>query len=158
MVYKSPARILLDVKRITMFCDTKKKTLARENPVLSITILPKNSIPPDFIKSPTLSIKKTSLISIPAVKRVLSIQKTCEMNISSKPKNLSFSHPTLCSISPITLQPYLHPCIIEASKMLYGITPWELTKEQTDNFRGYQEYKIQNSRSIEENLVYKPMD
>ena len=152
MVYKSPARILRDVKRITKFCDSKKKSFPREKPVLSITILTNTSIPPDSIKAPTLSIKKTTLISIPAVKRVLSIQKTFEINIPSKPKTLSFSQPTLCSIFPITLQPYLHPFIIEASKMLYGVPPWELTEEQTEHFRGYQEYKIQNGRPIEEDL------
>ena len=42
--------------------------------------------------------------------------------------------------------------------MLYGVPPWELTEEQTEHFRGYQEYKIQNGRPIEEDLVYKPMD
>ena len=147
-----PAKILRDVKRITKFCYTKKKSIPIKNPV---TILPKTSIPPDSIKEPTLSVKETTFISIPAVKRVLSIQK---ITIPFKPKTLTFSQPTLCSISPVTLQPYLHPHIIEASKMLYGVPPWELTEEQTEHFMGYQDYKIQNGRPIEEDLAYKPMD
>ena len=158
MVYKSPAKILRDVKRITKFCYTKNLPLPLKIPVLTITVLPKISIPPDSIQVPTLSINKATSISISAVKKALSIQKTCEMNIPSKPKTISFSQTTICSVPPAPPQPYLHPYIVEASKMLYGVPPWELTEEQTEHFRGYQEYKKQNGRPIEEDLVYKPTD
>ena len=105
--------------------------------------------------SPT---KNRTFISIPAVKRVLSIQKTCELNIPSSQRHYLSAIQPCAALSPVTLQPYLHPHIIEASKMLYGVLPWELTEEQTEHFRGFQEYKIQNGRPIEDNLVYKPMD
>ena len=153
MVHKSPAKILCDVKRITKLCYLP---LPRKIPVLSITVLPKISIPHDSIHAPTLSINKATSISISAVEKALGIQKTCEMNIPSKPKTISFSQTTICSVPPAPPQPYLHPYIVEASKMLYGVPPWELTEEQTENFRGYQEYKKQNGRPIEEDLVYKP--
>ena len=75
MVHKSASKIFRDVKRITKFCYTKNLPLPIKIPVLSITVLPNISIPPDSFQVPTLSINKATSISISAVKKALSIQK-----------------------------------------------------------------------------------
>ena len=37
---------------------------------------------------------------------------------------------------------------LEASKMLYGKPPWELSPEQAEHFEGFQEYMTRNGRPI----------
>ena len=99
--------------------------------------------------------------------KLLSIQKCVSFDIPpSKFPPARLSHTSLCRIDipPDTLvqpaipRPYLHPYIVEASKMLYGKPPWELSDEQAEHFEGYQEYKIRNGRPIEEDICYKPRD
>ena len=142
MIYKSPAKIFRDVMRITKF--NEKKTLLIQ--VLSVTTLQQVSIPPGPTKTPNLTILKATLHSIPAVEKKLGIQKTTEINIPSTkmPKTLSFTQPIIFSLPPILPKSSFHPYIVEASKMLYGKPPWELTADQTEHFKGYQDYKIRS--------------
>ena len=138
MLHKSPSKILRDVIRISKFNEKKSRI-----PVLSIMTLQSISIPPE-----------------PQKKCILSISKTCHVDIipMKNPKTLAFSQPTLTSLLPTLPEPSLHPYIVEASKMLYGKPPWELTAEQSDHFEGYQEYKIRSGLPIEDDICYKPRE
>jgi hypothetical protein len=158
MVYKSPSKIFRDVMRITKFNEKKKKILPIQ--VLSATTLQQVSIPPEAPKTPNLSISEVILHSIPAAEKKLSIQKTIGIDIPStiKPKTLSFTYPIIFSVPPILPEPSFHPYIVEASKMLYGKPPWELTSDQTEHFKGYQDYKFRSGLPIEEDLCYKPSE
>ena len=123
-------------------------------------VLQQVSIPPEPPKTPNLSISKAILHSIPAAEKKLSIQKNIQIDIppTMKPKTLSFTHPTIVSVPPILPEPSFHPYIVEASKMLYGKPPWELTSDQIEHFKGYQEYKIRSGLPIEEDICYKPSE
>ena len=112
-------------------------------PVLSFMTLQPISIPPDPQKKHSLSIFKTYEVNIPSTKN---------------PEKLAFSQPSLTSFPPTLPEPCLHPYIVEASRMLYGKPPWELTDEQTEHFEGYQEYKIRSGLPLEEDICYKPRE
>ena len=139
---KSSARILRDVKRMTKFLESKR-------------VLPMK-----------LEIVHQENISIPSEPKLLSIQKCASVNIPPDNPMARLVHTSLYCIDippaplvqPAIPRPYLHPYIVEASKMLYGRSPWELTPEQAEHFEGYQEYKTRNGRPIEEDICYKPSD
>ena len=142
---KSQGRILRDVRRITKFLEKKKMPV--QSSKLSIVHHDTFSIPP---KPKSLSIQKRVFVDIPPDKYStarLSRTSFCCVNIP----------PVEQPARPIA-RPYLHPFVVEASKMLYGKPPWELTPEQAEHFEGYQEYKTRNGRPIEEDICYKPRD
>ena len=138
---KSRSRIFRDVKRMTKFLETKN--------------IPSKSLKMKIVQQDTISIApKTKLLSI----------RVCASTDIPPDKyaHVRLSRSSLCSIdippAPAIPRPYLHPYIVEASKMLYGKPPWELSAEQAEHFEGYQEYKIRNGRPIEEDICYKPRD
>ena len=136
---KSPGRILRDVRRMTKFLENKK--IPVQSLKLSIVHQDTFSITP---KPKSLSIQKCVFVDIPADKYStsrLSRTSLCCVNV-----------PPVEQPAIPTARPYLHPFIAEASKMLYGKPPWELTTEQAEHFEGYQEYKTRNERPIEEDI------
>ena len=139
---KTPAKIFRDARRITKFLERKQ--------------------PPE--KSRKLCISSQASTSFLPSKKHMSLGKLTVLDIppSKIPSTtqLSFSSVTTVDIPPTTTHPraYIHPHIIEASKMLYGKPPLELDEKQLEHFEGYQEYKIRNGRPIEEDLAYKPSD
>ena len=104
----------------------------------------------DIAKLPSINI-------IPAI-RTLSVKKTSQVSISSvlKTVDLSCSKPTITCILPAICQPQFHPNIVEACKMIYGKLPNELTDEENEHFNGYKQWKIDNGEPIEEDFVYNP--
>ena len=99
-----------------------------------------------------------SINIIPAKKCTLTVKKTSQISISGvlKTVNLSFSKPTLTCMLPAICQPQFHPNIIEACKLIYGKLPNELTDEENEHFNGYKQWKIENGEPIEEDFVYNP--
>ena len=139
---KTPAKIFRDARRMTKFLE--KKQLNKKSMKLSIAKQASTSFIPT---KKLMSISSVTLLDIPPSKIPSTIQ-------------LSFSAVTSVDIPPTKThpKPFIHPHIIEASKMLYGKPPWELDEEQLEHFEGYQDYKIRNGRPIEEDLAYKPSD
>ena len=139
---KTPAKIFRDARRMTKFLE--KKQICKKSMKLSNS----NQASASFFPSKKLmSISNITLLNIPPSKILLTTQ-------------LSYSAVTSVDIPPTKThpKPFIHPHIIEASKMLYGKPPWELDEGQLEHFEGYQEYKIRNGRPIEEDLAYKPSD
>ena len=142
---KTPAKTLRDVRRITKFLE-KKQPIKK-----SMNLCIANQASTSFIPSKKLlSVCKVTLLDIPPV----------HIPSTTQCPQLSFSSATIVDIPPAPThpKPYIHPHIIEASKMIYGKPPWDLDEEQLEHFEGYQQYKIRNGRPIEEDIAYKPSD
>ena len=152
----NPTKLLLSCFELSyvgfwQYCDTQRKNLYLErmqSHLSQFCQIPLSLLTPS--KHPLSQSRRQPLPQSLLWKGCYTSKKSCEMNIPSKPKTLSFSHPTLCSISPVTLQPYLHLHIIEASEMLYGVPPWELTEEQT-------EHLLTENWKIPINCIVKPL-
>ena len=118
-------------------------------------------------KSLKLQVVHLDAYSFAPKPKLLHIQRCVSIDIPpTKSPPVGLSRTSLCCIDipPVTLvqpsipRPYLHPYIVEASKMLYGKPPWDLSAEQAEHFEGYQEYKKRNGRPIEQDICYKPRD
>ena len=136
--YTSPSTRIRNVRRLIKYLSEKKS-----KPHLLVT----QTLPPIDIKPVKIESR-------------LSVKRTFPVNISptKKSKNLVFSLPTVCSYPSILPKPSFHPHIVEASNMIYEKHPIDLTHEERMHFLGYQQYKIRNGLSIEEDSVYKPRD
>ena len=121
---KTPAKIFRDARRMTKFLE--KEQICKKSMKLSNS----NQASTSFFPSKKLmSISNITLVNIPPSKILLTTQ-------------LSYSAVTSVDIPPTKThpKPFIHPHIIEASKMLYGKPPWELDEEQLEHFEGYQDY------------------
>ena len=139
MGHKSPAKIFRAVRRMTKFLESKK-------PILTTNVLPGINIPPIL---PKLSITNVQTTNIPSQKRHL--------------PNLQFSKPVLTSylpvkdVQPVPSKPSYHPYILEACRLMYGGKhPEQLTMDEKEHFRRFQQWKTDNGEPIEEDFVYKP--
>ena len=88
--------------------------------------------------------------------RKLLTVKISSVDILPKSKHLSFSKPTACNIFPSHPKPEYHPHIVEACRLMYGKQPDQLTPDESQHFRGYQQWKCDNGEPIEEDFIYKP--
>ena len=159
MCYRSPAKVLRSVIRITKYLEKKKKKL-------SVTVLPQFNFAPQV---KPLSFNQPTITNISPVKKCLSFAKGVSITIPPlriAPRELSFSYPCFIDIPPdpsfsqqaTILKPRYHPHIVEACRLMYSKKPDELSLKESDHFQGYRQYKIDNGLPIEEDFVYKPDD
>ena len=55
-------------------------------------------------------------------------------------------------------RPVYHPAILNACNAMFGKHPSHMTQEEVDKFKLYQQLKIRDGDSIEEDIVYQPID
>ena len=130
--YTSPSTRIRNIRRLIKYLSQK----ISKPPCLAIDIKPS-------ISERKLSIQKIVLVDVPPKKKY---------------QKLGFTQPTVCSFPLILPKPSFHPNIVEASKLIYGKRPIDLTQEERIHFLGYQEYKLRNGLSIEDDFVYKPRE
>ena len=151
MCHKSPAIVLRNVRRITLFLEKKPKTL-------SVSLLPQVNISPfvkplDFSPLVTTDVppqQKTVHISKLAIHKVVC---TDLPPIKKEPK-LDLVKAASTSIPP---RQVYHPCIINASRAFFGKHPRELTPDEALKFKMYQKDKIQIGEPLENEIVYLPI-
>ena len=126
MCYKSPAKLLRSVKRMTKYIEQK----------------------PDL-----LSIEKLQPINIAPKIKVLSFFQSANVDIPPKHQNLSFTDVKTVSVLP---KPSYHPAIIKACISMFDKKPDKLEPEEVNKFNHYRNYKLQNGEPIEEDIIYLP--
>ena len=162
MKHKSPSVKRRDVIRILTYNIKKKEEeLMKEKIAFTLKIRKLEKELKKKLKPPKRMVCILPPIDIqPTKRRKLSKMKTSQIDIQpkSRPNNLSFTKPTICSLPPYPPKPKFHPHIVEACQQIYGKQPEELSQEETEHFRGYKEWKIRNGTPIEEDSLYKPRD
>ena len=129
MCHKSPSKVLRNVMRITKYLEKKVDTLSK-------TVLPQLNIAPNSIP---LSFTQPTITNISPVKKCLYVTKLVSVSISplpARPRNFLF-HILAVLISCQIFQPLSqrcpprdHPYIVEASRLMYGKHPDDLTPEE----------------------------
>ena len=137
--YSSVAKELRSLRRL--LAHLKKKLPSAKHACLVIQSQPNIEIKPARL-SKVLSHVKLSSISIRGV---------------PKPRNMVISKPDIFSIPPSSPKPQYHPYILEACRLMYGGKhPEQLTPQEEEYFKGFQQWKIENGEPVEEDSLYKP--
>ena len=147
MCHNSPAKVLRNVRRITLFLEKKPKTV-------SVSLLPQVNISP-FVKP--LGFSPLVTTNVPPQQRTAHILQlaihrfvcTDLPPIKKEPK-LDLVKATSTSIPP--RQAY-HPYIINASGAVFGKNPQELTPDEALKFQMYQKDKIQIWEPLETEII-----
>ena len=148
MCHKRPAKVLRNVRRITLFLEKKPKTL-------SVSLLPQVNISP-FVKP--LGFSPLVTTNVPPQQMSVHMSKlaihkvvcTGLPPIKKEPK-LDLVKSTSTSIPPSQVY---HPSIINASGALFGKHRRELTTDEALKFQMYQKDKIQIGEPLENEIIY----
>ena len=127
MCHKSPAKILRNVKRMSLFLDKKPNTL-------SISILPQINIIP--------------------LKKPLGISPLITTNVPPQKPKLDFVRAKSISIPPHQIY---HPAVINASNAMFGKDPSQLEADEALKFKMYRMNKIQKGEPLETEVIFLPI-
>jgi hypothetical protein len=151
MCHKSPAKVLRNVRRITLFLEKKPKTL-------SVSLFPQVNISP-FVKPLSLSPLVTT--DVPPLQKNVHISKLAihkvvctDLPPIKKKHKLDLVKATSTSIPP---RQVYHPCIINASRAFFGRHPQELASDEALRFQMYQKDKTLLGEPLEKEITYLPI-